>query len=203
LVESPHRPAQVSLSSNRKAQLSATRPNNLLHRTPQTVTIFAEQKYAPVCYAGEQGVRHEMIITFPTAEKEDSPYTWQLYRKAMRIHIEKIWGWDEAWQLADFEDKLNANDTVLVVCDSNKVGYLQYSFDESKIYINMIVLDSKSRSKGLGNAILSELNLLYPQRVIELRCFKVNIKAHAFYVREGFIIIDVEDNSYLMRKTNA
>ena len=30
--------------------------NKLLHRTPQAVTIFAEQKYVPTCYAGEQGV---------------------------------------------------------------------------------------------------------------------------------------------------
>ncbi len=33
--------------------------NKLLHRTPQAVTIFAEQKYAPTYYAGEQGVRRE------------------------------------------------------------------------------------------------------------------------------------------------
>ena len=39
-------------------------------RTPQTVTIFAEQKYMPICYAGEQGVTctrkkmRKLILTF-------------------------------------------------------------------------------------------------------------------------------------------
>jgi hypothetical protein len=34
--------------------------NNFLHRTPQTVTIFAEQECASVYYAGEQGVRGQV-----------------------------------------------------------------------------------------------------------------------------------------------
>ena len=36
-------------------------PNKLLHRTPQAVTIFAEQKYVPTCYAGEQGDRPDAL----------------------------------------------------------------------------------------------------------------------------------------------
>ena len=141
-----------------------------------------------------------MKITFPAISDEDSPYIWKLYCEAMRGHIERIWGWDETWQLVDFEKRLKLLDTVIVVCGSSNVGYLQLSVNESTVYINMIVLDSKSRSKGLGSAVIAELNSLHPRKAIELRCFKVNTKACDFYTREGFAIIDIEENSYLMRK---
>ncbi len=28
---------------------------------------------------------------------------WQIYENALQAHIEKIWGWDYAWQKQDFE----------------------------------------------------------------------------------------------------
>ena len=57
--------------------------NKLLHRTPQTVTIFAEQKYAPVCYAGELVVmflNKNPLQLFPECTRQPNhPKTLRFY----------------------------------------------------------------------------------------------------------------------------
>ena len=36
----------------------------------------------------------------------DKQYVWEAYVRAMKPHIEKMWGWDNAWQKDTFEKSL-------------------------------------------------------------------------------------------------
>ncbi len=141
-----------------------------------------------------------MDIDFLKVSAKDKYSLWEAYREAMLQHIEQIWGWDEIWQKNDFNEKFQEYGTFFIVSESSNFGFIQMSVDESKIYINMIILNSKSRSKGIGGKVLTELNVRHPKKPIELRCFKVNKKAYEFYIKEGFTVIDDQSESYLMRR---
>ena len=44
-----------------------------------------------------------MEISLRPASEEDREFLYALHRCTMREVIEKTWGWDETWQLQDFE----------------------------------------------------------------------------------------------------
>jgi hypothetical protein len=58
-----------------------------------------------------------MNITTRTALADEKPAIWRLYENAMKHHIEAIWGWDAAWQIADFEKAFAASSTYVVEVD--------------------------------------------------------------------------------------
>lgn len=65
----------------------------------------------------------------------------------------------------------------------------------------MLVLEPSWLSKGFGRSILEKLISSNPGKKIRLRCFKVNQLAYNFYQREGFVVID-SDNEFLMLQKN-
>jgi ribosomal protein S18 acetylase RimI-like enzyme len=140
-------------------------------------------------------------MKFIPVKQKDKNYLWQTYKNAMQAHIEKIWGWDLEWQIADFDKNLSKYITSLIISDDKTIGYIQYKIENKQGYINMLILLPEQQSQGLGKALLNDFikdnNLI----TLSLRCFKVNKRAFKFYKREGFEIIDEDENFYLLTKT--
>lgn len=135
------------------------------------------------------------------SKKEDTTYLWQTYKIAMKPHIDKIWGWDLAWQKVDFEKNLAKYTISLIYKASELIGYVQYNIEGQKCYINMLILEPKQQSQGIGAELLNCLTTENKLTTLSLRCFKVNNRAYKFYLREGFEIIDNQEHFYLLAKT--
>lgn len=64
---------------------------------------------------------HSLRSALPT----DHPPLFQLYEETMRPHIEKIWGWDAAWQQRNFQDGLLLAPPFVICNDATLLGYFQ------------------------------------------------------------------------------
>ena len=81
----------------------------------------------------------------------------------MRPHIESIRGWDEAWQIIDFEKAFSTSTTYVVVANSEIHGYIQLDINDSEVYLRMIVLAPHIRYRGTGAKLVAEVNRLSQQ----------------------------------------
>ena len=134
------------------------------------------------------------------AEAGDKPAIWALFQSAMKHHIEAIWGWDEAWQVANLDAAFSTSVIYVVETDGAFCGYYQLDIRPDETYLRMFVLASEVRFKGVGAQLLAEVHRrsLQAGRGLGLRVFRVNSDAKRFYEREGWHVAAEEDISFLM-----
>lgn len=142
----------------------------------------------------------DMDIATRIANEDDKVHVWTLYQSALKPHIESIWGWDEAWQVAYFEKAFSTSATYVLEAGSEIAGYIQLDINNREIYLAMLVLAPNVRSKGIGAKLLAEISRLAHQagRTMHLRVFRVNGAAKRFYEREGWRVKAEEDAFFLM-----
>jgi ribosomal protein S18 acetylase RimI-like enzyme len=141
-----------------------------------------------------------MKIAVRIAMEEDRAAIWSLYESAMKRHIESIWGWDQAWQIAYFEQAFSASSTFVVEIDAQFGGYLQLDLGEREVYLSMIILTPVARSRRIGAKLLAQLNTVSQQAglTLRLRVFRINVAARRFYEREGWRVNGEDDVAFSM-----
>jgi len=141
-----------------------------------------------------------MQVQLLKAAEEDKDDIWNLFVPAMKHHIEKIWGWELAWQINEFNNRYFELNTSFLVTDNRKVGYVRYSLNDHDTYLNMVILSPDVQSMGLGKRVLTLIQSLQPEKPLRLRCFHVNKRALSFYEASGFQTIESEEHSVLMER---
>ncbi|KQV86219.1 hypothetical protein ASD15_29525 [Massilia sp. Root351] len=139
------------------------------------------------------------------AHAGDKAGIWHLYQAAMKPHIESIWGWDQDWQSADFDQAFSSSASYVVEVDGEFAGYFQLDLNPDDIYLRMLVLAPVFRSKGLGARLLGELCHMSVQsrRRLSLRVFRVNGDAKRFYEREGWTVESEDDLFWMMTRAGC
>lgn len=125
---------------------------------------------------------------------------WQLYKSSMRGHIEQLWGWQESWQQQNFMEQWQSTKTNIICHDDTFIGYLQHSTKHNQLYIWMLIITPKWRSKGIAQRIMNQLFNPPEIESIALRVFHTNLDALRFYQRLGFELYQKEDKFYLLKK---
>lgn len=140
-------------------------------------------------------------ISTRRALEGDKPVIWRLYEEALRQHIEIIWGWDAAWQVANFEKAFRTYSTQVVEVDGRFAGYVQVDPGADEDYLSMLVLLPECRSRGMGASLLSMLQADSGRkgRGLYLRVFRTNGAARRFYEREGWGLVADEGDFLVMR----
>ena len=142
-----------------------------------------------------------MKISIRAALIDEKPAIWRLYESAMKQHIEAIWGWDAAWQIADFDQAFSASSTYIVEVDGEFSGYVQLDLGTVENYLRMIVLLPEFRSLGIGARLLAEILRVsrHGGRNLRLRVFRTNVAAKRFYEREGWLVAADDGDFFVMR----
>lgn len=143
-----------------------------------------------------------MKLRLKPFKQDNQFFIWNIYVKAMKPHIENIWGWDLEWQQNDFAKALTKFNTDLIMLGETKVGYVQYLTLTKSIYINALMLNPNFQSQGIGVRIIEKMASKNPELPIELRCFCVNIEALNFYLKNGFEIVKQDSEFFILRKSN-
>lgn len=141
-----------------------------------------------------------MRITTRIATLNDMSLIYALYREAMKDYIERIWGWDESWQINDFTKTFESVTTHVIENDAEFSGYFQLELGKHSDYLRMFIVSPRMRCAGIGQQLLNNiLNTSHKNgRKLILRVFKINTDAIRFYVRNGLKITGEEDKFYLM-----
>jgi ribosomal protein S18 acetylase RimI-like enzyme len=119
----------------------------------------------------------------------------------MRDLVEQTWGWDDAWQLADFEKRYEQCSVSIIEVDSRSVGGLLLEQGPDSLYINELQIAPGLQGRGIGTAVI--------ERVIEqgascglpivLSLVPANARAMQLYERLGFRVTQVEPPFIRMR----
>ncbi|MDF1754677.1 MAG: GNAT family N-acetyltransferase [Verrucomicrobiales bacterium] len=136
------------------------------------------------------------------ASESDKKYAFRLYNTLFRPHIETIWGWDDRWQITNFESEWQQFDTEIVEHNGIGIGYLQteYRSDPLHLYLSIIALDSAYQGKGLGSSIMRGLTSRVEKQDIPLRLnvFRINPEARRFYERLGFREVSTTESGVIL-----
>ena len=137
------------------------------------------------------------------AQPEDDPFLWALQCEVYRSHVEEIWGWDEAWQRAHFEEKRaqGCDEQFIIEYRSEPVGYLELEYHADVVYVRNIQLLPKVQGQGIGRHLFERLKRRARDRreAIELQVFRTNERALYFYENIGFQRIGRTETHLKMR----
>jgi GNAT superfamily N-acetyltransferase len=117
------------------------------------------------------------------ARLEELPVAASIYQRTLR----DTFTWIPAWR-HNAQDFLNAaadEEIYVAVADARIVGVAAFYRPDNFLH-SLYVAD---RRRGVGKAILDHV-VEVATGPVSLKCQAVNLKAQAFYVREGFVITE-------------
>ena len=99
-----------------------------------------------------------MLYRIRPATPEDHDFIYGLKAESVRPYVEKIWGWEEAYQRADFDADFSAIEQFHVVeADGGRAGFVQYNRHNSCLEIVEIHLLPAYRGHGIGSDLIRHL----------------------------------------------
>ena len=120
----------------------------------------------------------------------------------MRAVIEKTWGWDDAWQQADFSKRLSQCIVSIIEVDGRPAGSLWVESTADSIHIVELQIVPLLQGNGIGTAIIRTVIKQGADsgRAVTLSVVPANARAQRLYERLGFEVTAVEDPFIHMRR---
>lgn len=141
-----------------------------------------------------------MDIRLRACQAEDFDFARQLYFETMRWAIERLFGWDQAHQEANFDGWFDFDEVDIIVADGVDVGWIQQREDGGAIFLGSIYVIPEMQKKGIGTRVIQTLLDRGRQRsqAVTLAVMKIN-PAIALYKRLGFRITDEDEHKFYMK----
>jgi ribosomal protein S18 acetylase RimI-like enzyme len=135
------------------------------------------------------------------ATERDREYLYALHCSTMRDVIEQTWGWDDAWQRADFEKRFAACTVSIIEAGSRSVGSLWLEQKPDSLYIHELQVALPQQGRGIGAAVIEMVSEQGASRglPIALSVVPANPRARDLYERLGFRVTCVEPPFIRMR----
>ena len=135
------------------------------------------------------------------ASNQDREFLYSVYCSNMRDVVEQTWGWDDAWQLAEFGKRCERYSVSVIEVDSRAVGGLWLEQRPDSLYIHELQIASASQGRGIGTAVVRKVidqgaGCGLP---IALSVVPANPRARSLYERLGFRVTKVEPPFIRMR----
>jgi ribosomal protein S18 acetylase RimI-like enzyme len=119
----------------------------------------------------------------------------------MRDVIEQTRGWDDAWQLAEFERRFEQFSVSVIEVEARPVGSLWLEQRPDSLYIHELQVTPPQQGRGIGTAVVE---LVIEQGASHglptgLSVVPANPRARALYERLGFRVTCIEPPFIRMR----
>ena len=126
------------------------------------------------------------------AEPEGYEIVFDLYEALFREHIEQIWGWNQAWQIANFAEEWRSARTCVILVEGRIAGYLQVQLEADHSYLLSLGIGPANQGGGIGRRIMEDLMGETTLRGVPLRLsvFRTNPRALKFYEMLGFQVTE-------------
>jgi ribosomal protein S18 acetylase RimI-like enzyme len=143
-----------------------------------------------------------MDVSLRPAAEQDREFLYALHCSTMRDSIEQTWGWDDAWQRVNFEQRLASYAVSIIEADSRPVGSLWLEFKPGELYIHDLEVAPPHQGKGIGATVVK---MVIEQGArqglpVVLSVLSVNPRARALYERLGFRATAIEPPFVRMRR---
>lgn len=122
------------------------------------------------------------------ATADDRAFLLDLNRAAFRPSVELVWGWDEAEQVAFFDQRFDPARRQILQVGGVDAGELMVEERETVLHLTRIALLPEFQGRGLGTSIVRSLldRAAASGRAVVLEVLHENPRAEALYERLGF-----------------
>jgi GNAT superfamily N-acetyltransferase len=117
------------------------------------------------------------------ARLEELPVAASIYQRTLR----DTFTWIPAWRhnAQDFLRQVDDEEIYVAVADARLVGVAAFYRPDNFLHSLYVA----ERRRGVGKAMLDHI-IAVATGPVALKCQAVNLKAQAFYVREGFVVTE-------------
>ncbi|HEU4342755.1 MAG TPA: GNAT family N-acetyltransferase [Candidatus Binatia bacterium] len=124
----------------------------------------------------------------------DRDFLYRLHRVTMRDVIDKTWGWEEAWQRADFERRFRDYLAWVIYVEHWPVGTLCLEWRPDSLHVHEVQVLPEFQGRGIGTAVLWDTIEQGAARgfPVTLSVVAANPRAKQLYERLGFRVTGVE-----------
>lgn len=88
------------------------------------------------------------------ATESDRSFLYQLHCSTMRGHIEKTWGWDDAWQRSDFDRRFREQQVSIIEVGGRDAGGLWLELQADALHLADLQIAPELQRQGLGTSVL-------------------------------------------------
>jgi GNAT superfamily N-acetyltransferase len=140
-------------------------------------------------------------VSLRIASERDREFLYNLHCRTMRMVIEQTWGWDEAWQRAEFDRRFCEHAVSIIECDGADAGAIVLEWKADSVYIHEFQVLPEYQGRGIGSAVLRRVIGQAGSRglAVTLSVLRANPRAQQLYERLGFRVTDVEEPFRHMR----
>jgi len=165
---------------------------------------YAGKKHGVLKYrtsAPKLPARADQDLDLRPASERDREFLYALHRSTMRDVIEQTWGWDDAWQRADFDRRFRQFRVSVIEAGSRSVGSLWLEQRPDSLYIHELQVTPPQQGRGIGTAVIEMVIEQGASRglPIDLSVVPANPRARDLYERLGFRVTCVEPPFMRMR----
>lgn len=136
---------------------------------------------------------------YPRAKLSDAEILADIRAEAMRPSLEALGRFDPVRARQRFFSKFDANDTQLILLDSELVGFFVVRAKQDHFLLDHLYLNADAQGLGLGREVVQHVQNIASnaKKPIKLMALK-NSPANDFYVSLGFVFVaeDEFDNFY-------
>jgi ribosomal protein S18 acetylase RimI-like enzyme len=137
------------------------------------------------------------------ARPDDRDFLVGLSEATMREHAERVWGWNDAEQIAFFENRFQPDKWQIIQAEGRDIGVLIVEDEDDEIYLAEIQILPQWQGRGIGSSIVRSLmkEAAASGKPLTLRVLHVNERARTLYERLGFRPFkEIETHTYLRWK---
>ena len=140
-------------------------------------------------------------VSMRPAAQEDEQFLYSVYCVNMRDVVERTWGWDDAWQRAEFERRFRELSVSVIEVESRAVGGLFLEERSDSLYVHELQIAPAFQGRGIGTAVVRTLIEQGASRglPVVLSVVSANPRARSLYERLGFRVTRVEPPFVRMR----
>lgn len=142
-----------------------------------------------------------MNLTIEALSLEDSEQRFEVVKQGLFTHVDRVFGWDDAFQRDRLENDYQADWFHWIKLDEKKVGLVCFKPYENAYHIHLLVVRAGFQSLGIGLQVMSYLHRLAKREGkthITLSSFIDNSSAISFYQKLGYQITESEENFVTM-----
>jgi len=141
-----------------------------------------------------------MNYTYFQATEKDKNTIFVIYQTMMRGFVDKIWGWNDEWQQAQFDKFFPLTNITLVKSSTDYVAYSHVQEFEDMLFLRMLAVLPAHQQKGIGTKIMHDLitHANAYEKMLRLEVFKINSGVLNFYQRFGCEIVSQTPTSFVL-----
>ena len=119
---------------------------------------YNRKSYGGKKYVAVTGISgRATMITIRKATVEDKVFLWNLKVAAMRPYVERVYGWDDAYQYDYFEDNFHPEALDIIQNDGQDVGMYKLQKNEEGWYLAQIEITPELQNRGIGSTIIERI----------------------------------------------